>query len=256
MDHRLASRFAGVSALLLCTSVVWQSQAVAQNSGNPQLQAEVQKALNDSKLKNVKATVQGDNVLLSGTVDNYSDKELADRRVHRVNGVKGVDDEIQVAGANVDDATLRDKLAKELSTYTVGYGTTTFDNLTVAVHNGVVTLGGSVYWPPDKDAAVGIASSTPGVKDVIDNIQVQPLSPMDDQLRRELARAIYGTPQLSKYAIDPARPIRIVVANGHVTLAGVVDNQADKDIAALKANGVPGVFSVKNNLQVANGNGK
>lgn len=252
MNRRLASHFAAITALL-CSTVLWQPQAVAQNNG---LQAEVQKALDNGKLKNVTANVQGDNVVLSGTVDNYSDKELADRRVHRVKGIKGVDNEIQVAGGNIDDNALREKLAKQLATYTVGYGTTMFDNLTVGVQNGVVTVGGSVYWSADKNAAIGIVSDTPGVKDVIDNIQIQPTSPMDDQLRRALARAIYGTPQLNRYAIDPEKPIRIVVANGKVTLEGVVDNQADKDIAGLKANGVPGVFHVTNNLEVGNGNGK
>lgn len=253
MDRRLASQLAATSALLLCSCIVWMPSGLAQNGGNPQLQADVQKALNNGKLKGVTVNVQGDNVVLSGTVDTYSDKELADRKAHRVKGVKGVDDEIQVAGGNVSDQALRDKLAKQLATYTVGYGTTMFDALTVNVQNGVVTVGGSVYWPADKNAAIGIVSDTPGVKDVIDNIQVQPTSQMDDQLRRALARAIYGTPQLQKYAIDPQKPIRIIVENGKVTLAGSVDNQGDKDIAALKANGVPGVFHVTNDLQVASG---
>jgi hyperosmotically inducible protein len=74
---------------------------------------------------------------------------------------------------------------------------------------------------------------------------------MDDRIRLAEARAIYGFPSLNKYAIDPAKPIRITVVNGHVTLSGVVDTQADKDTANLRANGVPGVFQVINNLQVA-----
>jgi osmotically-inducible protein OsmY len=102
----------------------------------------------------------------------------------------------------------------------------------------------------DKDSALSLVRNYPGVKDVVDNIEVAPLSPMDDRIRLAEARAIYGTPQLNKYAIDPAKPIRITVVNGNVTLSGVVDNQADKDIAGIKANGVPGVFKVINNLQV------
>jgi hypothetical protein len=89
------------------------------------------------------------------------------------------------------------------------------------------------------------------VKDVIDNLKVAPVSPMDDQLRLRLARVIYGTPQLQKYALDPAKPIRIMVINGNVTLSGVVDSKMDKDIAGLKANSVPGIFKVVNDLQVA-----
>ena len=93
---------------------------------------------------------------------------------------------------------------------------------------------------------------TPGVKDVVDNIEVDPVSTMDWQTRMAVARAVYGYPTLNKYAIDPAKPIRISVQNGNVELYGMVDSQADKDTAYLRANGVPGVFSVKNYLQVAN----
>jgi hypothetical protein len=75
---------------------------------------------------------------------------------------------------------------------------------------------------------------------------------MDDQTRMAVARAVYGLPALNKYAIDPAKTIRISVQNGHVELYGVVDTEADKDMAFIRANAVPGVFSVKNYLQVAN----
>jgi hypothetical protein len=86
----------------------------------------------------------------------------------------------------------------------------------------------------------------------VDEIQVDPASPMDWQARLAVERAVYGFPALNKYAIDPAKPIRISVQNGNVELYGVVDSQADKDMAFLRANAVPGVFSVKNYLQVAN----
>jgi osmotically-inducible protein OsmY len=90
------------------------------------------------------------------------------------------------------------------------------------------------------------------VQDVINDIQVDPLSPMDSRSRLQVYRAIYGFPSLNKYAIDPAQPIRITVVNGNVTLNGVVISQADKDTAGIRANGVPGIFKVTNNLQVAN----
>ena len=85
-----------------------------------------------------------------------------------------------------------------------------------------------------------------------DEIQVDPTSIIDDRIRIAVDRAIYGYPSLNKYAIDPGKPIRISVQNGHVELYGMVDSQADKDIAFIRANGVAGVFSVKNYLQVAN----
>jgi len=86
----------------------------------------------------------------------------------------------------------------------------------------------------------------------VEEIEVDPASIMDDRTRLEVARAVYGFPTLNKYAIDPAKPIRISVQNGNVELYGMVDSQSDKDTAYLRANGVAGVFSVKNYLQVAN----
>lgn len=102
----------------------------------------------------------------------------------------------------------------------------------------------------DRDSAISLVSNYPGVKDVVDNINVAPVSPMDDRIRLAEARAIYGAPQLNKYAMDPAKPIRITVVNGNVTLSGVVDTQSDKDVANVRANSVGGVFKVIDNLQV------
>jgi len=87
------------------------------------------------------------------------------------------------------------------------------------------------------------------VRDLVDNIKVAPLSNVDDQLRRALFTAIYGYTALNRYALDPAKQIRIVVINGHVTLVGSVDSAMDKQMAGMRANGVPGVFSVENDLQ-------
>ena len=239
---------AAFSSAVLLFGVLAAPRVFAQD--NSQLQAEVQKALDNKRLKDVTANVQGGNVTLNGTVQVYSDKENADKRVHHVKGVKGVDNEIQVAGTEISDTELRNKLANALATDRVGYGTTAFNAITIGVQNGVVTLGGTVYGPSDKDSALGLVANTPGVRDVIDNLDVAPLSPMDDQLRLSLARAIYGAPQLQKYAMDPAKPIRITVVNGNVTLSGVVDNQGDKDVANIRARTVPNVFNVTNNLQV------
>jgi hyperosmotically inducible protein len=89
-----------------------------------------------------------------------------------------------------------------------------------------------------------------GVEKVDNQIEVLPLSPNDDRLRLSLYRAIYGFAPLSRYALPVLKPIRIIVKNGNVTLEGVVDNQADKSLATIRANGVHGVFSVTNNLRV------
>ena len=227
------------------------AKAVAQGPNDAQIQADVAKALDNKKFKNVKAQVQNGVVTLTGTVDVYADKEDADKRTHHRKNVKGVQNLIEVDGPTVDDVTLRDKLAEKLIYDRVGYGTTAFNSFTIGVQNGVVTLGGTAYGPTDKDSALSLVANYPGVKDVVDNVEMAPVSPMDDRIRLAEARAIYGAPQLNKYAIDPAKPIRITVVNGNVTLSGVVDNQADKDVANIRANGVPGVFKVINNLQVA-----
>jgi len=233
-------------------SLAAQAGAGAAASGqDAEIQADVAKALDNKKFKDVKVTSQNAIVTLTGTVELYEDKLDADRKVHHRKNVKGVQNQIEVGGPTVEDATLRDKLAEKLAYDRVGYGTTAFNAFTIGVQNGVVTLGGVAYGPTDKDSALSLVSNYPGVKDVVDNIEVAPVSPMDDRIRLAEARAIYGAPQLNKYAIDPAKPIRITVVSGNVVLSGVVDSQSDKDIANLRANSVPGVFKVINNLQVA-----
>jgi hyperosmotically inducible periplasmic protein len=232
-----------------------QNTAAGAETGpnDAQIQAEVTKALDNKRFKNVKSSVQNGVVTLTGTVDLYSAKEDADDRAHHRKNVKGVNNLIEVAGPTVDDVTLRNKLAEKLAYDRVGYGTTAFNAFTIGVENGAVTLGGTAYGPTDKDSAISLAENFAGVKDVIDNIEVAPVSPLDDRIRLAEARSIYGFPQLNKYAIDPAKPIRITVVNGNVTLSGVVDNQADKDVANIRANAVSGVFKVVNNLEVVGG---
>ena len=253
--ERLLSAGMAVLSVALMLGVVPGGVKSAKAMGAPdkddQVEAKVHKTLDNKKFQNVSASIHGPEVVLNGSVDNYAAKEEADKRVHHVKGVKGVENDIQVAGPKVEDMELRDKLAKALSYDRVGYGTTAFNSLSIGVHDGVVTLAGTVYGPPDKDSALSLVANTPGVKDIVDNIEVAPVSPMDDRLRLELARAIYGTPQLQKYSLDPAKPIRIIVVNGNVVLSGVVDNKMDHDVAGIRANSVPGVFKVVNDLQVA-----
>ena len=130
-----------------------------------------------------------------------------------------------------------------------------FDNLAYQVEGDKVTLYGQVTRPTLKSDAESAVKSIEGVSSVVNNIEVLPVSPMDDQLRRAVYRAIYGDAALSRYSIQAVPSIHIIVKNGNVTLEGVVDNETDKNVAGLRANGVPNVFSVKNNLVVA-GDGK
>jgi len=125
-----------------------------------------------------------------------------------------------------------------------------FDNIAFRVDGYAVTLQGQVTRPTTKSDAENVVKHIEGVEKVDNQIEVLPPSPMDDRLRLELYRAIYGFPALEKYALGVQKPIRIIVKNGHVALEGVVDNEGDKNLAGVRANGVPGIFSVDNNLHV------
>jgi hyperosmotically inducible protein len=125
-----------------------------------------------------------------------------------------------------------------------------FDNLAYRVDGNVVTLTGQVTRPTLKTDAERSVKRIDGVDKVDNQIEVLPLSGHDDRLRRSLYRAIYGYPSMNRYALPVIKPIRIIVKNGNVTLEGVVDNQGDRSIANIRANGVHGVFSVTNNLRV------
>jgi len=125
-----------------------------------------------------------------------------------------------------------------------------FDYITFKVDGDTVTLNGQVVRPTLKSDAENSVKHIEGVEKVDNQIEVLPPSPTDDRLRLQLFRAIYGDPSLQKYELGVQKPIRIIVKMGRVTLEGVVDSDADKNLAGLRANGVPGIFSVTNNLQV------
>lgn len=126
-----------------------------------------------------------------------------------------------------------------------------FDNLAFKVEGSKVTLIGQVVRPTLKSDAEAVVKKIEGVSSVVNEIEVLPVSTMDDQTRRAIFRAIYGDAGLSRYGFQAVPSIHIIVKNGNVTLEGVVDSEADKNLAGLRANGVPNVFSVKNNLVAA-----
>jgi hyperosmotically inducible protein len=125
-----------------------------------------------------------------------------------------------------------------------------FDNIEFRVDGYTVTLMGQVTRPTLKSDAESAVKGIEGVENVSNQIEVLPLSPNDDRLRVALYRAIYGSSSLQRYAMPVIKPIRIIVKNGHVTLEGIVNNEADKNVVKLRANGVHGVFSVTDNLRV------
>ena len=131
-----------------------------------------------------------------------------------------------------------------------------FDNLLFKVEGDKVTLLGQVVRPTLKSDAENAVKSIEGVASVNNQIEVLPVSPMDDQLRRAAYRAIYGDPVLSRYGMSALPSIHIIVKNGNVTLEGVVDSESDKNLANLRASAVPNVFSVTNNLTVGSSDSK
>jgi len=126
-----------------------------------------------------------------------------------------------------------------------------FDDLAFRVDSGTVTLMGAVTRPTLKSDAEGVVKRIEGVDKVVNQIEVLPLSPNDDRIRMAVYRAIYGDAALStRYGFQAVPPIHIIVRNGSVTLEGVVANEGDRNLANVRANGVAGVLSVTNNLQV------
>jgi hyperosmotically inducible protein len=239
-----------VLAALLTMSAWAQTPAVGSGRYDQQIQQEVAKVLNSKdKWKGITASVEDGIVTLQGSTKVLIDKLDAQKKISKLDHVQGVRNQVEVA-TTVPDEQLQKELADKLRYDRVGYGNA-FNNLALNIQNGVVTVSGDVRDYPARDSAIATAATTPGVKEVIDNVNVLPLSPMDDDIRLRVARAIYGHPTLSKYAMDPQKPIRIVVENGHVTLYGVVDSPMDKQIAEMQAKSVPNVFSVDNKLMVA-----
>jgi hyperosmotically inducible protein len=131
-----------------------------------------------------------------------------------------------------------------------------FDNLQFSLEGDhTVILSGQTIRPTIKSGAENVVRRIEGVTEVINNIEVLPLSPFDNRIRRAAYRAIFSQPSLDRYAIQAIPPIHIIVKNGHVTLVGVVANKMDKTLAGMAANSIPNVFSVENDLQVESSRG-
>jgi osmotically-inducible protein OsmY len=240
--------FAVILALLAPLSM---TAMAATGRYDQQIQQAVSKKLQDTKqLRAVNSSVEDSIVTLTGTVNLYRDKLDAAKKAKKIANVTGVRNDIVVAGVTLSDGQLEQKLAKKLAYDRVGYYDNTFNYLALNVKDGVVTLTGDTMWDPPKDSALAIVAQTPGVKDVVNDITVLPLSSFDDSIRARTARAIYRDSVLGRYASDPVHPIRIIVDNGHVTLYGTVESAMDKNIAGIRANAVAGAFSVENKLVV------
>jgi len=240
--------FAVTLALLVLLSM---TAMAATGRYDEQIQQAVSQKIHDAKqLQSVSSSVEDGIVSLTGTVGLYQDKLDAAKKIKKLANVSGVRNDIEVAGPTVPDGQLEKKLAKQVAYDRVGYFDNTFNYLALDVKDGVVTINGDTVNDVAKDSALSIVARTPGVKDVVNDVNVLPVSRFDDSIRMRTARAIYRDSVLGRYASDPVNPIRIVVDNGHVTLYGMVESTMDKTIAGIRASSVPGAFSVENKLVV------
>ena len=204
-----------------------------------------------NEFRNLQASTEDGIVTLSGSVDLYQQKLDAAKKVRKLDRVQGVRNQVAVS-TTAPDAQLAAKLERKLHYDRIGYDNE-FNFVDVAVNNGVATLNGETRTEVGRDSALSLVNNMPGVKDVVDNIKVSPVSGFDDRIRISALRAIYRDPVLSRYASDPAKPIRIVVDNGKLSLYGTVASAMDKQVAGIRANQIFGVFSVQNNLEVVKG---
>jgi hyperosmotically inducible periplasmic protein len=239
----------GLIAVVLLSVTLFADTGAASRYDN-QVQTAVTHKLDAKKqFRDVKASVEDGIVTLTGSVDLYQRKLDAAKLARKAAHVQGVRNLITVGGPDVPDAQLEQKLATKLRYVRVGYDNA-FDYFALGVKDGVVTVEGQDRTGVGRDEAFAEVANMPGVKDVINNISIAPVSTFDDGVRIQALQAIYRDPVLSKYAMDPAHPIRIIVANGHVTLYGSVDNAMDKNIAGIRANQIFGAFTVDNKLVV------
>lgn len=243
--HRLAV-LTGVALLALpflgAAETTSPSDLTVEQAVNSKLQQKKQ-------LRDVRATVDDGVLTLQGSVARYQDKLDAEKRARKAAKAADVRDLVEVS-STAPDEQLRARLARSLAYDRVGYGNL-FNVIELGVDRGVVTLKGEVLTGTDKDSALALAARTPGVKAVVDRLTVSPASIMDDELRIRAARAIYGDPVLTKYAMDPQAPIRILVHNGRVGLYGTVDSAMDKQVAMMRASSLFGAFAVENHLVAA-----
>jgi len=229
------------SVVLLIATVAWASTPT-----DLAVQAALSKDL--AKYPAVAAKVEDRVATLTGTVARFTDKQKLERKAKSYGAVSRVVNLITVDSRRVDDAVLAEKLARSLSYDRSSQGNV-FNWFDVEVENGKVILSGAARTPWDKESALSLVAGTTGVRDLVDRVEVLPLSSFDDQIRFLAARQIYGSTNRLN-ALDPAHPIRIIVKNGNVTLKGRVNSQVEKALASARVQGILGVFSVDNKLHV------
>ena len=226
------------AVLLGLAAGAWAQSSNAARFDQSAQQAVTQKLSAKNQFQSVRASVEDGIATLTGDVALYQTKLDAANQVRKTDNIHGVRNLLEVKGATVADAALQAALNRKLLRDRIGYFDNTFNYITVAVKDGVVSVDGETASYPARDSALALVQRAEGVKDVVNNIKMLPNSLFDDSIRRAAVRELYGDSVLGRYASDPAHPIRIIVENGHLSLYGTVEREMDKNIAGVRASGV------------------
>jgi hyperosmotically inducible protein len=237
---------AQVIVLLAATVIV--AEAAQQHVPLPdeQIKAQVEHRLLDHDIRGVVVAVRDGTVTLSGTVPSLWAKKEAIDEAQEVDDVKEVVSTLTVMRGE-SDQVVGEAVAAKLRRYVFF---TIFDDVDVEMNDGIATLTGSVTMPYKSQAMMELASRVGGVQQVVDKLEVLPVSGFDDQIRYAAAVRIYNDPLFWNYAIQVNPPIHIVVKQGRLTLTGVVMSEVERRKAELIARGVFGVLSVENKLRL------
>jgi osmotically-inducible protein OsmY len=240
------TRFAVILTALVTVALAAPAWAGAARLTDQQIKARIEQKLADRDISGVTVTVQDGKVALSGTVPSAWAKDEAFSIATHVDDVMSVASDVGVARGE-SDTTIASEVARRLRQY-VFY--TVFDDASVRVKDGVVTLTGYVTMPYKSQEMAKMASHVMGVQEVKNEMQTLPASTFDDQLRYEIASQIYNDPMFWDYAIQVTPPIHIVVSNGHVILSGVVRSEIERRKAEIIARDTFGVLGVENDLRI------
>lgn len=243
-------RNAKLLALILTLGLAVPAAFAGTEDSTGRMTAELQDKIYHAKVfehGTVQAVLNNGVATLTGTVDNLGSKLDAERAARKAKGVTQVINNIRVSAAGVTPQQILGKARHEVLTY---YAYTIFDNVALEAQGDTLVVSGQVTQPFKKSDLGNILTRVRGVATLQNNLEVLPLSTYDDQLRFQLARAIYGRSGFELYAVQANPPIHIIVKNGNVTLEGAVGNNLDKTLAGLTARNVGLSFSVTNNLRV------
>jgi len=240
------TRFAVALAAVVTLALAVPAWAGAARLSDQQIKARIEQRLADRNITGLAVTVQDGKVALSGTVPSAWAKDEAFSIATHTNDVMSVASDVEVARGE-SDTIIASEVARRVRHYVLF---TVFDDASVQVKDGVVTLRGYVTMPYKSQEMAKMASHVMGVQEVKNEMQTLPASGSDDQLRYAIASQIYNDPMFSDYAIQSTPPIHIVVSHGHVILTGVVRSEIERRKAEIITRDTFGVLSVKNDLRL------